>query len=176
MDPVLEFGIEAACLTGLVLLGAVVSRPKFGGKRWDRAMWIRATGVLVVGLGYFFVNPRGWPDPFPVVIGCTVFVVVTVGLFLAMTLGWRLGHRERRAAMRRRPSRAAVTPTGRSSENGPKAATDRTGSKLTWPTATRRFRSRPHSMFGTSLRLANAWPSHPGRVTSPRWASLAAGR
>jgi len=99
MDPVLEFGIEAACLTGLVLLGAVVSGPKFGAKRWDRAMWIRATGVLVVGLGYFFVNPRGWPDPFPVVIGCTVIVVVTVGLFLAMTLGWRLAHRDRRTAI-----------------------------------------------------------------------------
>jgi hypothetical protein len=94
MDPVLQFVIEAGCLTGVVLLAAVVSTPLFGGKRWDRAMWIRAAGLLIVGLGYVAINPRGTPDLFPVVIGCTVFVVVLLALLVAITLAWRMSHRE----------------------------------------------------------------------------------
>ncbi|HVS07605.1 MAG TPA: hypothetical protein VHK65_15760 [Candidatus Dormibacteraeota bacterium] len=95
MDPTVKFIIEAACLVGVILLAAV-STPALGGKRWDRSMWLRSTGVLVVGLVYLVVNPRGAPDLFPVVIGCTVFVVVLVGLMLAIALAWRFAHRERR--------------------------------------------------------------------------------
>jgi hypothetical protein len=94
MDPVLQFVIEAGCLTGVVLLAAVVSTPLFGGKRWDRAMWIRAAGLLIIGLGYVAINPRGTPDLFLVVIGCTVFVVVLLALLVAITLAWRMSHRE----------------------------------------------------------------------------------
>jgi hypothetical protein len=99
MDPVVQFVIEAACLTGVVLLAAVVSTPLFGGKRWDRAMWIRSAGLLIVGLGYVAINPRGSPDLFAVVIGCTVFVVVVLALFVAITLAWRLTHREGHSAL-----------------------------------------------------------------------------
>ena len=49
VNPDLQFVIEAACLTGVVVLAAVVSTPLFGGKRWDRTMWIRAAGLLVAG-------------------------------------------------------------------------------------------------------------------------------
>jgi hypothetical protein len=99
VDHVLQFVIEAACLTGLVLLAAVVSRPLFGGKRWDRRMWIRSAGVLVVGLGYLFVNPRGARDLLPVVLGSTVFVVALVALLIAITMAWRFIHRERRSEL-----------------------------------------------------------------------------
>ena len=102
VNPDIQFVIEAACLTGVVLLAAVVSTPLFGGKRWDRAMWIRTAGLLVVGLGYLAVNPRGTPDLFPVVIGCTVFVVVVLTVYASMTLAWRFTHRERRTELDRK--------------------------------------------------------------------------
>lgn len=95
MGAALEFIIEASCLTGLVLLAAV-STPILGGKRWDRLMWLRSAGVLVVGLVYLVVNPRGMPDPFWVVIACSAFVTVLVGLVVVVTLGWRFTHRQRR--------------------------------------------------------------------------------
>lgn len=94
MGPGLEFVIEATCLTGLVLLAAV-STPVLGGKRWDRLMWLRSAGVLVVGLVYLVVNPRGMPDPFWVVIACSAFVTGLVGLVVAVTLAWRFTHRQR---------------------------------------------------------------------------------
>ena len=100
MDPVLKFVIEAACLIGIVLLAAVVT-PVLGSKRLDRSTWLRSAGVIVVGLVYLFVNPRGWPDMFPLVLGFTAFVVSVVGLVLALTLAWRLAHRERRTEIDR---------------------------------------------------------------------------
>ena len=92
MDPVLKFVVEAACLVGTVLLGAV-SAPFLGGKRWGWAMWLRSATIVVVGLVFLFVNPRGWPDVFPLVLGFTAFVVVVVLLVLALMLAWRLTHR-----------------------------------------------------------------------------------
>lgn len=101
MDPVLKFVIEAACLVGVILFAAVVSTPRFGGKGWDRSMWLRAAGILVVSLVWLVVNPRGWPDMFPIVLGSTAFVVGVVGLMLGLTLAWRLAHHERRTEIDR---------------------------------------------------------------------------
>jgi hypothetical protein len=103
VDPVLKFVIEAACLIGVVLLAAV-STPVFGGKRWGWAIWLRSSAIVVVGLFYLFVNPRGWPDLFALVLGSTAFVVGVVGLTLALTLVWRLAHRERRTEIDRQTS------------------------------------------------------------------------
>jgi hypothetical protein len=100
VDPVLKFVIEAGCLIFVVLLAAV-STPVLGGKRWGWAMWLRSAGIVVVGLVYLFVNPRGWPDLFPLVLGSTAFVVGVLGLMLALTLAWRLAHRERRTEIDR---------------------------------------------------------------------------
>lgn len=100
MDPVLKFVIEAACLVGIVLLGAV-STPFLGGKRWGWAMWLRSAAIVVVGLFVLFVNPRGWPDVFPLVLGFTAFVVAVVGLLVALMLAWRLTHRGGEAELAR---------------------------------------------------------------------------
>jgi hypothetical protein len=100
VDPVLKLVIEAACLVGIVLLAAV-STPTLAGKRWDRSMWLRSAGVVVVGLLYLFVNPRGWPDVFPLVLGSTAFAFGVVGLMLALTLAWRIANRERRTEIDR---------------------------------------------------------------------------
>lgn len=95
-------------MTGLTLLGAVFT-PILGGKRWDRSIWARSAGVVVVGLGYLFINPRGGPNPFPFMIGATAFAVVLLGLVLAITLSWRWAHRERHTATDRQ---AAVNFSG----------------------------------------------------------------
>jgi hypothetical protein len=100
VDPVLKFVIEAACLVGTVLLGAV-STPFLGGKRWGWVMWLRSAAVVVVGLFFLFVNPRGWPDVFPLVLGFTAFVAAVVGLLLGLMLAWRLTHRGREAEVAR---------------------------------------------------------------------------
>lgn len=92
MDPELKFVIEASCLTGIVLLGAVLTLA-FGKGRWDRSKWLQAAGFLVIAIVVLVVNPRGWPDLFPIVIGFTAFVVAVVGLLLALMLAWRLTHR-----------------------------------------------------------------------------------
>jgi hypothetical protein len=103
VSPVLEFVIEAACLTGVVLLAAV-STPILSTKPWGWRVWLRSTGVLIVGLVYLVVNPWGTPDPFWVVIGCSAFAAGLVGLGLAVTLAWRLTHRERRTELDRQAS------------------------------------------------------------------------
>ena len=64
-------------------------------------MWLRSSAVLVVGIAYLFVNPSGAPDLFPIVIGCSAFVAVLVGLLVAITLAWRFTHRERRTELDR---------------------------------------------------------------------------
>jgi hypothetical protein len=103
VDPVLKLAIEAACLVGIVLLAAL-STPFLGGKRWGWAMWLRSTIIVVVGLFFLFVNPRGWPDMLPLVLGFTAFVVAVVGLLLALMLAWRLAHRGREAEFAREAS------------------------------------------------------------------------
>lgn len=75
-----------------MLLGAV-STPALGKGRWDRSKWLQATGFLVFGIIILAVNPRGWPDLFPIVIGFTVFVVGVVWLLLVLMLVWRLSNR-----------------------------------------------------------------------------------
>ena len=64
-------------------------------------MWLRSAGVVAVGLLYLFVNPRGWPDVFPLVLGATAFAVGVVGLMLALTLAWRIANRGRRTEIDR---------------------------------------------------------------------------
>lgn len=98
VDPSLQLAVEAACLVGMVLLAAV-SAPILGGKNFDRSSWLRCAGVLVVGLGYLFFNPRGGPNPFPVVIWGTAFVAALIGLMLAGSLGWGWAHRHRPSAI-----------------------------------------------------------------------------
>jgi hypothetical protein len=100
VDSVLKLVIEAACLVVIVLLAAV-SAPVLARKPWGRSMWLRSAGVVVVGLLFLFVNPRGGPDPFPIVVPFTAFVVGVLGLFLAITLAWRFAHRERRTEVDR---------------------------------------------------------------------------
>lgn len=94
VDSRLQLTIEAACLVGIVLLAAVCS-PILGGKNFDRSAWLRCAGVVVVGLAYLFFNPRGGPNPFPIVVWGTVFVAALIGLLLASSLGWRWAHRRR---------------------------------------------------------------------------------
>ena len=105
MDATVKFVIEAACLTGIILMGAVAT-PALGKGRWDRSKWLQAAGFLVIGIVLLAVNPRGWPDLFPIVIGFTVFVVGVVGLLLALMLAWRLTHRGPKTEL---PRQAAIT-------------------------------------------------------------------
>jgi hypothetical protein len=100
VDARFQLVIEAACLIGIVLLAAV-SSPILGGKKLDRAAWLRCAAVVVVGLAYLFFNPRGGPDPFPVVVWGTVFVAALIGLLLAASLGWRWTHGKRPIAINR---------------------------------------------------------------------------
>jgi hypothetical protein len=94
MNPIVQLAIEAACLIGIIVLAAVCSRI-LGGKELDRSMRLRLAGVVIISLAYLFVNPRGGANPFPVVIWGTVFVVVLLGLVVAIALGWRWVYRDR---------------------------------------------------------------------------------
>jgi hypothetical protein len=94
VDARLQLAIEGACLVGVVLLAAACS-PILGGKRLDRSTQLRSAGVVAVALAYLYFSPGGGPNPFPVVIWGTAFVVVIIGLVLAIDLGWRWTHRQR---------------------------------------------------------------------------------
>ena len=100
MDPVVKLVIEAACLVSVFLLAAL-SVPILGGKRLTWSLALRSGAIVVGCLVFLYLNPRGWPDPFPVVIGVTVFVAFLVGLVLALTLGWRFTHREQNGELDR---------------------------------------------------------------------------
>ncbi len=92
MDPTLKFVIEAVCLTGIILLGAVAT-PALGKGRWDRTKWLQGAGLLVIGIGTLAVNPRGWPDLFPITIGFTVFCFLMTAVAVTLVQGWGFAHR-----------------------------------------------------------------------------------
>lgn len=91
VDPVLKLVIEAGSVTGMALVAAATT-PFLTGKRLKPSMLAPWGGGLVILIGYAFINPRGGPDPFPVVVGGCIFVSALIGLIAALTLGWRWFH------------------------------------------------------------------------------------
>ena len=91
MDPVLKLVIEGSCLVGVGLL-AIFSMPLLAGKPPTASIGVRIAVVIAGGIVYLFINPRGGPDPFPVVVGGSIFVAGLLGLYAAGTLVWRFSH------------------------------------------------------------------------------------
>jgi hypothetical protein len=104
VDPVAKLVIEAGCVTGTALVAAATT-PLLSGKRRTPSMLVPWGGGLVLLIGYAFINPRGDPDPFPVVVGGCIFVSVLVGLIAALTLGWRWFHRDGDPRLRAKTAR-----------------------------------------------------------------------
>ena len=92
MDPHVKLVIEGACVGGTALLAATTT-PLLAGKPRNPSMLLPWAGGLAFLLLYAFINPKGGPDPFPVVVGGCTFVSVVVGLIAALTLSWRWFHR-----------------------------------------------------------------------------------
>jgi hypothetical protein len=104
VDPVAKLVIEGACVTGTALVAAA-TMPLLSGKSRNPWMLVPWGGGLVLLIGYAFINPRGGPDPFPVVVGGSIFVSVLIGLIAALTLGWRWFHRDGDPRLRAKTAR-----------------------------------------------------------------------
>lgn len=84
--------IEGGCLLGVGLV-TVVTTPLLTDKVTTRDMAIRMALVIGAGLVYVFINPKGGPDPFPVVVAGSIFVGGILGLAAGVALSWRALHR-----------------------------------------------------------------------------------